>query len=535
MTEKIKNNTTAYGEAPIKFIVVGFDGLRPDYVKPDEMPALSKFVSESHHWTDYLACFPTETYVNHPSIFSGFRPNRHGIIANCFYNASPEAKTPDEKLFAGWSVASVMANDRLAGGLYQVPDLGERLARDGKRLRVLCANSPGSTRLQHVHAEGCDGHLNCCVHAVHSTLPTSEAKALAKEYGDGVPLQFPDKRGTDLLAELFFKREAVNGAAGLADVTVLWIGEPDHSQHEFGLDDPRTVEARRHADATFARILAWWEENGRDANVQLVVMSDHGHGEVVRHVDPKAILERAGFNVATGDDIREGRDVSHADIVMVGTYATGLWLRNKTPKMLAAVRDVLMASPEIGLVFSQPALSRPNEDLAAVDPVEGRVPGTFSEALVFSDSERGPDLRFVTRGERSTGKLVMAEELAIGAGNHGGLNPQETHSLLAIAGSRFPGYGEHQEPTSHDDVAMTMMTMLGLLDDEAAAPMPTGRILGEAFRPLTNDPIVKERLTLGCGRFEQEIVRLVYKGHAYVIEAGRIDNDGWTAEKGIVR
>ena len=69
-------------EPAVKFLVVGFDGLRPDFVTREEMPALAEFVRTSHHWTNYLACFPTETYVNHPTIFSGFRPNRHGIIAN---------------------------------------------------------------------------------------------------------------------------------------------------------------------------------------------------------------------------------------------------------------------------------------------------------------------------------------------------------------------------------------------------------------------------------------------------------------------
>ena len=283
----------------------------------------------------------------------------------------------------------------------------------------------------------------------------------------------------------------------------------------------------------FARILDWWEKNGRAANVQLVVMSDHGHGEVVRHVNARRLLEQAGFNVATGEDIREGRDTSDADISMVGTYAVGRWLRNKTPVMLAAVRDALMASPDIALIFSPPADARPNEDPGSIAPVEGRVPGTFSETLVSSDSDRGPDIRFVTRGDPKTGELVMLEELEIGAGNHGGLNPQEIHSLLAVSGSRFSGAGEHQEPASHDDLAMTMMTMLGLLDDEAQTPIPTGRILGEAFRPLSSDPIVKEYLRLGCGSFEQELVRLVYKGHAYVIQGARVDNDGWTPKKGV--
>lgn len=79
-------------EKQTRFVIVGFDGLRPDCIDED-MPTLSAFIAQSHRWSRYLATFPTETYVNHPSIFSGFRPNRHGIIANAFFNR----EMPSEK------------------------------------------------------------------------------------------------------------------------------------------------------------------------------------------------------------------------------------------------------------------------------------------------------------------------------------------------------------------------------------------------------------------------------------------------------
>lgn len=44
-----------------RFLIVGFDGLRPDCVKED-MPALHRFIEHSHRWSQYCANFPTETY-----------------------------------------------------------------------------------------------------------------------------------------------------------------------------------------------------------------------------------------------------------------------------------------------------------------------------------------------------------------------------------------------------------------------------------------------------------------------------------------
>ena len=36
-----------------RFVIVGFDGLRPDCIKED-MPTLSAFIEKSHHWTCLL-------------------------------------------------------------------------------------------------------------------------------------------------------------------------------------------------------------------------------------------------------------------------------------------------------------------------------------------------------------------------------------------------------------------------------------------------------------------------------------------------
>ena len=142
-----------------RFLLVGFDGLRPDCVTKEDMPALRAFLDGHREWTNYLSTFPTETYVNHPSIFSGGRPNEHGIIANAFFR---RGKKGEDAVFAGSRVKSVESLGE--EGLFTLPSLGERLARAGRTLRVYCANSPGSTRLQHHEASMFPGHLNLCVH-----------------------------------------------------------------------------------------------------------------------------------------------------------------------------------------------------------------------------------------------------------------------------------------------------------------------------------------------------------------------------------
>lgn len=458
-----------------RFLLVGFDGLRPDCVTKEDMPALRAFLDGHREWTNYLSTFPTETYVNHPSIFSGGRPNEHGIIANAFFR---RGKKGEDAVFVGSRVKSVESLGE--EGLFTLPSLGERLARAGHTLRVYCANSAGSTRLQHHEAGKFPGHLNLCVHDFTTTIPEEEGREISERF-EAVPLKFPDFDGNALLTKLFFEYELPRG---LGDVTVLWYGEPDHSSHEFGLWDERTHAARKSADDEFAKVLAWWEEKGRNEGVQLIVLSDHGHGVVERHADLLKPLRDAGFTVLRGEDVLNGAD------------------------------------PDTGLVFSQPA-SKGSTD------VEGLVPGTFSEALVFSDHVRGPDLRIVGRGDAEKGTLVMLEELPLGAGNHGGLLPQEVKCLLGAAGTMFPGAERHDEPAGHDDLAVTIMTALHLLDDEAQLPLPKGRFLKEAVGEVAEkaanaERAVTETITLSCGDFTQVLKRRDYAGHRYVLEGGRI-------------
>lgn len=503
----------------IRFLIVGFDGLRPCDAAAD-MPALSRFMAAHHVWNNYLADFPTETYVNHPGIFSGFRPTDHGLVANCYWRRDMGGA---EGVFFGFDLSHVLRHRR-KDGLLQVPTLGERLEAAGKTLRVYCANSVGSTRLQHLHADRSPGHVCACVHDLEAAAPENERRALVEAKGRGVPLEFPDFKGTRMIVDLFFERELPQG---LGDVTVLWIGEPDHSSHEFGIDAELTREARRDTDRQFERVLNWWESEGRDAGVQLVVMSDHGHGVVRRHIDLKGILEKAGLRILTARDVLDGADADKTDAVLVGTYCAGLWFTHpEDAGVELRTRDALMASPDIGLLFSP-------SDPEAPCALEGRIPGTFSERLVFTDNRRSPDLRIVPRGDPETGGLVMAPELAIGAGNHGGLLPQEIRAVLAAGGTAFPGSAVHEEPAGHADLAVTLMTLEGLLP-QSGMPKPTGRLLEEALPGGSTHraPAVREAFELALGTFHQRIECLSYEGRAYVTCGSRISNDGWTPEHG---
>jgi hypothetical protein len=499
--------------------MVGFDGLKPDAVTRALMPRLWGFV---HDWClclGHRAVFPTETYVNHPSIFTGAYPGSHGVIANLYPNRPGTSGAP---FFLGSRAESVRANDRGGGraggraggredGLMNVPTLGQRLARSGRSMRVIGSNSPGSTLLKHHRAADHPGHLALPVRDLAHTAPASEREAYARLHGDGRPLAFPDLEGSRAVVDSFFQVEIPRG---LADVTVLWIGEPDHSSHVDGPDGDKTRAALAHADNLFGQILDWWQ--AKPGDVQLAALSDHGHVVVGRRSGLKGRLRAEGLKVVTpldgeagfGDAGLGGADPGEADLIMAGDYCAGLWtVRPGDFKSLRRAADILMDSPDLGTLHSiHPEL------------YGGPESGILPESLLLSDHGRSPDLRLVARGDPATG-LVAAEGggVPVGGGVHGGLLPQELGCLCAFGGSLFKRETGSTLPSGAADVTPTIVRALGL--DRGPAAGFDGRALEECFEGAGPDGGPKPRqevFTSRRGGFRQILRRTVYQDRIYL-------------------
>ena len=68
----------------MKFLLVGFDGLRPDLVTEELMPNLFHFAQRGVSVENHRCYFPSETYVNLASLVTGTTPAQHGIVGKEF-------------------------------------------------------------------------------------------------------------------------------------------------------------------------------------------------------------------------------------------------------------------------------------------------------------------------------------------------------------------------------------------------------------------------------------------------------------------
>src|ERR1700678_1078206 len=66
----------------VQFLLVVFDGLRPDMVRPDTTPNLLRFAAMGTRFVHARSVFPSETRVCSSSVATGCLPRRHGLVAN---------------------------------------------------------------------------------------------------------------------------------------------------------------------------------------------------------------------------------------------------------------------------------------------------------------------------------------------------------------------------------------------------------------------------------------------------------------------
>lgn len=472
--------------SPVKFLLVGFDGLRPDMVTPELMPRLHRHAQEGVTFRNHRCTYPSETYVNLPSLVTGSTPSRHGMIANFYL----DPKVDPRERFQGFSVERIEKAQAAYGGrLFDAESLGEILQRAGRRMAVVSTNSGGAVRLTH-HQVLDHGHLSMSCHTPETSYPRDEVAEIVSKLGAPSPKSIPDLEGVTYATDVFLQHLCRDA---LPDLTILWYGEPDISYHSYGVGSPESRQVLRHVDAEFGRVLDWWRASDAFESLQIVVISDHGHITKKTKISTGELLRDAGFKV--GEHLEDG-----ADLALIAGYGGGIWVRDKDPDLTRAIGQALMEQDVCGMVFS-----------AGRNEVEGIVPGSFSKQLVMVDHPRSPDIYYILRTADEPnehgyiGTCFFDGRMPVGGGVHGGLHPEELHSLCLTSGSLFDQARSVEAHAGIVDIAPTILHGLGI----PAPRTMDGRVLHEAFANGSSEPpdSVPEKFETGVGPYQQVLHR----------------------------
>src|SRR5438046_5131279 len=111
-------------------VVVVWDGMRPDFVTPENTPALWKLAQEGVTFRNNHAVFPSATHVNGAALLTGVYPDHNGLAVN--YDYRPDID--DKKFVSTKQPAVVRKGDEISGGKYlAVPTIAELVRASGGR------------------------------------------------------------------------------------------------------------------------------------------------------------------------------------------------------------------------------------------------------------------------------------------------------------------------------------------------------------------------------------------------------------------
>ena len=433
-------------------VIVVWDGMRPDFVSEQNTPALWKLAREGVTFRNHHAVYPSATMVNGTVMVTGVYPGRNGITANHVYRPDID---PHHAVDVELSPV-VNKGDDLSGGKYiSVPTVAELVQRAGGGTVIAAAKTVGL--LLDRKAGTNSGAKRSLTLFAGKSLPADLLSSISEKLGPfpSAHLQ-QDIWTTKALTDVLWKD-------GVPTLSVLWLGEPDLTQHESAPGAPAALAAIKSADENLAAVLAALDQGNARGTTDVFVVSDHGFSTIERSIDLRKILNDAGFTAKTEftDEPKPG------DIMIAGNGGSVLfYVTGHDEKIIRRLVEFLQQSDFAGVIFTK-------------HPMEG----TFSLDQAKIANDRSPDvvMSFRWKDQKNqfgvSGMIDADWQRAAGQGTHATLSPFDMHNTLIAAGPDFK-HGEVDDlPSGNVDLASTILQILGIKPPKQL----DGRILSEVM------------------------------------------------------
>jgi arylsulfatase A-like enzyme len=402
-------------------VVVVLDGLRRDMIDQVHTPQLVRFAERAQTFDGHRSMFPSATRVVSASFATGSIPARHQLQGNALVLMEDGRLVHHD---AG-DPAFLQHKRRVTGRALAVPTLAERVADKGGM--ILFANvSPGAA-----YAHDPDGHGHV-YHRAGSFGPGRRRLAAPQALDIAHGAAGEHAMTTRFVEEVLEARRPA--------VAVLWMGEPDATQHLRPLGSPEHVDMLRRVDAHAARVIAAVDRRrDRGDEVLLILCSDHGHQTVSGVVDVAAELVAAGLKESRGSD----------DVIACSNGTSSLiYVHPDRWARMGEIGGFLKGREWIDTVIGQ-------EELACVGQAA-------NHGLAFAVSLRSDDRpnAFGVRGRSIEARPAPGKVDHLDCGQHGGLARYEQMPFLMIEGLGFAAGGRSGAPTSPIDLAPTILAHL---------------------------------------------------------------------------
>ena len=449
-------------------VVVVWDGMRPDFVREETTPTLEKLAREGVIFRNHHAVYPSATQVNGTAMMTGVYPGRSSVIANYAYR--PEIDRA--RSISVESPTVVGKGDELSGGKYiSVPTIAELIQRAGRRTVIASAKTVGLLLDRHAKVAWASQPIPHRQDANGAGVTLFAGQALPRDVLTSIVAALGPFPAAHLQRDAWTTKAVTDflWKDGVPALSVIWLGEPDLTEHESAPGAPPALAAIKSSDENLAAVLAALNKQAARQTTDLFVVSDHGFSTIGRSIDLRKILGDAGFAVKTEFD----DEPKPGDIMLVGNGGSVLfYVVGHDATVMRRLVEFLQQSDFAGVIFTK----------------QGS-PGTFHLNDAKIDNPHAPDVVMAFRWNDSKNQfgargVIDADwQREAGEGTHATLSRFDMHNTLVAAGPDFRRGQADDLPTGNVDLAPTIARILEITSPE----LIDGRILAEAMVEIGGD------------------------------------------------
>src|SRR5438093_237306 len=323
-------------------VVVVWDGMRPDFITPQYTPTLYHLAANGVFFKNHHPVYISTTEVNGTAIATGVYPNRSGIMANSDYRPAIGWLGPN----ATEGVEAIRRGDFLSEGNYiMVPTVAEMVQKAG--YPTLITGTKPVTLLHDRSAMRTGVTANSTVLYRGHTMPRAALPPLIKLNDDK---EFPTNVvHPNTAADAWTTKSLTQGlwSKGVPKYTLLWLSEPDASQHETGPGSDTSIAGLESSDKNLEKVLKGLDDKKLRDKTDVFVVSDHGFSTIQRGPDVTEILKKARFKA-----FKKFEDPEPGDVMVVGLGGSvSFYVFGQEEATIKRLVEFLQTSDFAGVVF----------------------------------------------------------------------------------------------------------------------------------------------------------------------------------------
>jgi arylsulfatase A-like enzyme len=357
---------------------------------------------------------------------------------------------------------AIRRGDLLTGGHYLGAETLAEILQDNGISTIIAGSKPVVLLHDRSNKKNSDAEKDSVLLFEGKTIPRSLGETLIKANDDKAwptnvthPNTAQDSWTTRSLLRVLWKKV-------LPKYTLLWLSDPDKSQHEHGVGASNALAGIESSDKNLGEVIKTLKERGVYDKTDIMVVSDHGFSTIARGPDVVEILKKAKFSA-----FKKNENPEAGDVMVVGLGGTVMFyvVEHQEPVVRRLV-EFLQQSDFAGVLFSK------------LD-----IEGTFPlETVRYGGTNAGPDVMMsmrwtADRNEHGAPGMFYSMDGTKGKGSHASLSRFDMNNTLVASGPDFKRGFVNETATGNIDVTPTVLWLLGVKPPNP----PDGRVLHEAF------------------------------------------------------